>query len=127
MRQAFPIAAALGASLAGLIAGGARAEDPKTTTDIRCMVVAFSLIQNDDPSLKQLGAATLIYFKGRLQGREGTADLNGRVVDAAATMTADDIKSQAATCEAMVSAAGQDIQNLAQALHDRLAGGAPPK
>jgi hypothetical protein len=42
-------------------------------------------------------------------------------------MSADDIKAQAQTCAAMVSAAGQALQDLGTAVQGRIGGAAPAK
>ncbi len=122
MRRALLIAATLAATLA---AEGARAEDPKTTTDIRCVIVAGSLAQSTDPDLQKIGTVSLIYFWGRLEGRDATGNIDARIVEEASKMTADDIKTQAQTCGAMVTAAGQALQDLGAAVQQRIGGAAP--
>ena len=121
--RTLPILAAA-AALAALAPAAAHAEDPKTTTDIRCVIVGGALAQSDDPDLQSLGRASLFYFVGRLEGRGDMDNIDARIVDAAAKMTADDIKTQSKTCGAMFTAATQGLQQLADAFKQRY--GAPP-
>jgi hypothetical protein len=121
MRPALLIAAALACALPAL----ARAEDPKTTTDIRCVVVGGALAQSTDANLQNLGRASLFYFLGRLEGRGDTANLGPRVVDVAGKMTADDIKTQSQTCGAVFSAAAQSLQEISNDFQQRTGAPAP--
>jgi hypothetical protein len=123
MRQIVLIAAAA-ASLA-LAAGAARAEDPATTTDIRCLVVSAALSQSPDADAKRAGGLGLIYFWGRLEGRGATADVAGRLGDEALKMTPDDIKAEAPTCGATLTAATTALQAAGQKLGERLQQNAP--
>jgi hypothetical protein len=113
-------------STALIASGVAHADDP-TTTDVRCIVVAGSLSQSQDPDLQKLGNVSLLYFWGRLQGRGATTGADAKVAEAATRMTADDIKTQAQTCAAMVGAAGQALQDLGTAVQGRIGGGAPAR
>jgi hypothetical protein len=117
---AVALAAALAAPLAAAAAPAAQ-EDPRTTTDVRCIVVAYSLTQSSDDDMKKIGLASLIYFWGRLQGREATAGIEQRIADEAARMTGADITAQANICGGMVSDAGQSLQHTGEAVRDRMA------
>jgi len=116
----------IAASTALIASGVAHADDP-TTTDVRCIVVAGSLSQSQDPDLQKLGNVSLLYFWGRLQGRGATTGADAKVAEAASKMSADDIKTQAQTCAAMVGAAGQALQDLGTAVQARIGGAAPAK
>jgi len=116
----------MAASTALIASGVAHADDP-TTTDVRCIVVAGSLSQSQDPDLQKLGNVSLLYFWGRLQGRGATTGADAKVAEAASKMSADDIKTQAQTCAAMVGAAGQALQDLGTAVQARIGGAAPAK
>ena len=120
------LVAALAAFGACIAAPTAFADDP-TTTDVRCIVVALTLGQSDDPDLQKLGNVSLLYFWGRLQGRGATTGVDAKVSEAATKMTADDIKGQAQICAAMVGAAGQNLEDLGKAMQARIGGVAPAK
>jgi GH25 family lysozyme M1 (1,4-beta-N-acetylmuramidase) len=129
-------AATLAAPLSAAAAPvAAHAEDPKTTTDIRCIIVGGALAQSDDPELQSLGRASLFYFMGRLEGRGDMDNIDARIVDVAAKMTSDDIKTQSQTCGAMFTAATQGLQQLSDAFKQHFntppaagaAPAAPPK
>jgi hypothetical protein len=125
MRRTPALAAALAASL--FAATGAHAEDPKTTTDIRCVVVAYALTHNEDPDLQKLGAVSLFYFWGRLDGRGATADLGLRLTDEATKMTSDDLKAQAQICAGIFAAGTETLKSFSQAVQSSAPGAAPAK
>ena len=102
-------------------------EDAKTTTDIRCLIVAGSLSQSDDPDLQKLGTTSLLYFWGRLEGRGAIANVNARVAEEAQKMTVADLQAQTQTCGSLVNGAGQGLQDLSAALKQQLGGRAPGK
>ncbi len=114
-----------GAFAAALAAGGpAQADDP-TTTDIRCVVVSDSLSRSADPDVQKLGAVSLFYFWGRLEGRGATANIAHRLTDEAARMTGDDLKAQAKICAAIFTAGTQSLQSLGGSGQDRPQGAGP--
>jgi hypothetical protein len=110
MRPALILAAAA-AALGALAPAAAQAEDPKTTLDIRCVIVGGALAQSTDPDMQSLGRASLFYFMGRIEGRGDTDNLDARIVDVASKMTADDLKTESQTCGAMFTAATQNQQH----------------
>jgi hypothetical protein len=116
MRHALALAAACAALASGLPAAAQGADEARNVTDIRCVIVSGAIAQSDDPQTKQIGEASLLYFLGRLEGRGATSNLVARIVDQAGKMSADDMKAQVPTCGAMVTAAGQSLQDLGAAL-----------
>jgi hypothetical protein len=129
MRAALiPAAVAIATLVAGALAPAlARAEDPKSVVDIRCVIVGGALAQSDDPELQNLGRASLFYFLGRLEGRGDTTNLDARIVEAARAMTSEDIKSQSQTCGAMFTAVTQNLQELSNAVKDHAGAATPPR
>ena len=123
MRAALILAVALGL---GALPAAAAPEDPKTTIDIRCVIVGGALAQSSDPDLQSLGRASLFYFMGRIQGRGDTENLDARILDIASKMTADDLKTQSQTCGAMFTAATQNLQDLTNAFQQHFGEKAAP-
>jgi hypothetical protein len=121
MRALLPLA---GLAVALVLPSATWAEDPKSTTDIRCMVVSGGLSSSDDPELQSLGRASLFYFMGRLEGRGDVTDLNGRVVEEEAKMTGEDVKTQAKICGALFNAALQNLQSTSDAIAQHVGAGA---
>jgi hypothetical protein len=121
------LAVALSGVLAGLAlpAWAATPEDPKTTTDLRCVVVAYALTQNPDPDLQKLGAVSLFYFWGRLEGRGAADNMAARLTEESGKMTGDDIKTQAKTCGAIFDAGTESLRSLNNTVQDQT-GAAPP-
>jgi hypothetical protein len=125
MRPALILAAAA-AALGALAPAAAQAEDPKTTLDIRCVIVGGALAESTDPDMQSLGRASLFYFMGRIEGRGDTDNLDARIVDVASKMTADDLKTESQTCGAMFTAATQNLQELSNAFQQHFGDKAAP-
>ena len=131
MRPALLAAAALALLAAAQSPPAAAApDDAKSVSDIRCVIVAGTLAQSDDPQAKNLGTASLLYFWGRLEGRGDTANAAARITEQARGMTADTIKAQAKICGDQVTAAGQALQDIGDTLQKQNGANpapAPPK
>ena len=123
MRAALILAVALGL---GALPAAVQAEDPKTTLDIRCVIVGGALAQSTDPDLQSLGRASLFYFLGRIQGRGDTDNLDARIVEIASKMTSDDLKAQSQTCGPMFTAATQNLQDLSNSFQQHFGDKAAP-
>lgn len=115
--------AAAGLLLAALGVGPAHADDARTTQDIRCVIVGATLVGSDDPQIKQLGTLSVLYFWGRLQGRDSMANIDARILQEEARMSAADVTREAKTCEALVVGAGQDIQDVSKTIQQHAGGG----
>ena len=124
MRPALILAAAL--ALGALPAAASAQSADITTTDVRCVIVSGALAQSEDPQMKSIGFASLLYFWGRLEGRGAADNIAPKVIAQARSMSANDIKSQAQTCNALVTGAGQSIQELSNTLQKELGGAAAP-
>src|SRR5580658_8581241 len=117
---------------AGLLAGAfvspaaaAPTEDPRTTTDVRCIVVAGSLIASDDAQAQDLGRANLFYFMGRLEGRGDQPDFVKRIVEEEKAMSGPDVQAQAKICGGIFTNAMQTVQSLNDAIQQQAGGTAP--
>ncbi|HZZ90136.1 MAG TPA: hypothetical protein VFE13_17540 [Caulobacteraceae bacterium] len=117
-------AATLGALPAA--ASAAPLDDPRTLADVRCIIVSGTLAGSDDQEMKSVGYASLLYFWGRLEGRGAIANIAPMVVEQARRMSAGDVKTQAETCKALFTAAGQNLQDLSSTLQKELGGQAGP-
>ena len=100
-------------------------EDPKTTADIRCVIVAYTLTHSTDPDLQKLGAVSLFYFWGRLEGRGATANMAERVTQETSRMSVDDVKAQANICGGLFTAGTESLRALNNTVQDH-AGPATP-
>ena len=124
-RSALLLVAALGAQPIAANAQTPAAAAP-TVTDVRCVIVSGALAQSDDPQMKSIGYASLLYFWGRLEGRGATDNVAALIVAQAQKMSAADLKTQAQTCNALVTGAGQSIQDMSATLQKELGGRAAP-
>ncbi|HEY3798103.1 MAG TPA: hypothetical protein VGL58_07085 [Caulobacteraceae bacterium] len=103
--------------------------DP-TTTDIRCIIVGGALSQNSDPDLQKLGNASMLYFWGRLEGRGALQNINARVIQEAAQLTAAQLTAEVNVCGAILTGATQGLQGLGDAIQQNEGNGpgaAPPR
>jgi hypothetical protein len=129
MRPALLLAAAValgGLPLAAIAQPATSGAAATTVTDVRCVIVSGALAQSDDPQMKAVGYASLLYFWGRLEGRGATDNVAALIVGQAQKMTPEDLKTQAQTCTALVTGAGQSLQDLSNALQKELGGRASP-
>jgi hypothetical protein len=112
------LAAALVTGLT-LVAAPALADESPTTRDIRCVIVGATMAGSNDPQVKQIGTLSVLYFWGRLQGRGENANISARVLEEESHMSEADFAAEAKTCEAMVTGAGQDLQDLSKEIQNR--------
>jgi 2C-methyl-D-erythritol 2,4-cyclodiphosphate synthase len=132
MRPALLLAAALALGASPLDADAQPSSGPSdgaaatTVTDVRCVIVSGTLAQSDDPQMKAIGYASLLYFWGRLEGRGATDNVAALIIGQAQRMTPEDVKSQEQICNALVTGAGQSLQDLSNTLQKELGGRASP-
>ena len=117
MRIATGLAALAALALVGT---AARAEDPKAATkqDLRCLVVAYTLSANPDPQTKSFATAALIYFLGRLNGREPDMDVEARVRAEIPKIAPADFMTDLQECGALVKKRGEEIKTIGEHLRD---------
>jgi hypothetical protein len=126
MRPALLLAAAFALGAAPAAPGAPAPTPDATTADIRCLFVSGALAQGSEPDLKEVGALSLFYFWGRLEGRGMPADLAQRVIGEVRKMTPDEVKAEAQRCADQSKSAAQSISDLNATLHQSLGRPAPP-
>jgi len=99
-------------AFAALFATQVKAEDPETTADLRC-VIATSESQSlvADQVTKNGLQSTMLYYLGRLDGRDPSFDLRARYTEEAAKMTRQDIGLEDKRCGQELSARGQALSS----------------
>ena len=88
------------AALAVLAARAAHADEAANTADLRCLSVAVIAANSPDPKQQAAAAASVMYWIGRLDGRNPGFNLEKRFADTISKMTADDLRNEAARCRA---------------------------
>jgi hypothetical protein len=91
-------------------------ESRATTDDIRCFVVAISLLQSPNSALRSAGASSALYYLGRLDGREPRMDLGKRVAAEALKMSLEDIRLESQRCGKALSARGATVTAIGQVI-----------
>jgi hypothetical protein len=134
MRPTFLIAAAAAALALGPgfaadaathHAHAAHAEDEATATDMRCLIVAAALAESNDPDAKKAGSVGLIYFWGRLEGRQATAGIDARLAEQVRKMSGDDVRTQAIACNTLVNTGLTALQDTGRSLNQMIQASSP--
>lgn len=109
-------------SLLSLLPLQAMAQDADTVADIRCVAVGIRSAALPDSHQKSAGLLMALYFIGRLDGRDPALDLEARLREQLAKMTAADFTTEAARCGNTLSTKGAQITRLGQDLLKQLGG-----
>lgn len=116
-----PSVALLGAALT-LMSLPVMAQDADNVADIRCVVVGIRSAALPDSHQKSAGLLMALYFIGKLDGRDPNIDLEARLSEQLAKMTAADFTTEAARCGNSLSTKGAQITHVGQDLSKQLAG-----
>jgi hypothetical protein len=100
----------------------AMAQDADTIADVRCVAVGIRSAALPDSHQKSAGLLMALYFIGRLDGRDPTLDLEARLTEQLAKMTAADFTTEAARCGSTLSTKGAQITRVGQDLLKQLGG-----
>lgn len=106
-------------SLAALSSPAAGQGGDAVEADLRCLVVGYALSGSAEEKHQSAAVPFSVYYLGRLDARSPPVDLEKRLGDLAATMTSDDIKTEAARCGADFQRRGSALQAIGKALQDR--------
>ncbi|WP_309644946.1 hypothetical protein [Phenylobacterium sp.] len=118
------IGASLSVSLA--LAGSAQAQQAETVRDMRCAAaIAFMAAQSGAPDASKDAAMGLLYFLGRVEGREPGMALEPAFKATVATMTEADIQTDLVRCGAALSVKGKELQVIGKSLQDASAAAKP--
>jgi hypothetical protein len=115
MRKRIFEAAALAAGLA--FGGCALANDDAQTADVRCLVVtlkALNVMKTEE--MKSSGAVAVMYFVGKLDGREKGFDLQNAIVSEIDKMKSEDLGKEGQRCGAELQTRGQTMQEIGEDL-----------
>ena len=98
----------------------AMAQDADAVADIRCVAVGIRWAALPDSHQKSAGLLMALHFIGRLDGRDPNIDLEARLAEQLAKMTAADFTTEAARCGNTLSTKGAQITHLGQDLSKQL-------
>jgi hypothetical protein len=108
--------AILAAALLAPAAAQANSEDDMQA-DIRCVLAMYATSRN--PQYAQGAGVALLYYVGRIEGRDPTLDLAGAMKKEALRMTASDYSFNARRCGDEVKAKGEALKATGQSLQQQ--------
>ena len=105
------------AAAVSLLSAAAKAQPSDATrADLRCVLAFMTLLQN--PAYKDAAGAGIMYYAGRLDGREPTLDLAAAIRREASDMATSDYMAEAQRCgrvlkerSAALKAAGEGLRS----------------
>jgi len=92
------------------------AQDAETIADVRCVAVGIRDAELPNSTQKSTGTLLVLYYVGRLDGRNPTLDLEKLLADQIAKMTDADYASESRRCGQSLSAKGAQITHLGEDL-----------
>jgi hypothetical protein len=108
------------------LATAARAADDVNASDVRCVVVAFSLIQSQDPTVKAVAGGAILYFVGRIRGRSPTLDMEAAIAKQVNLITPQLLQTETQRCGGLLQAEGSNLRTIGEDLQRKAAASAPP-
>jgi hypothetical protein len=94
-------------------------KSPDTIDDIRCLAAGLRFAEMPDSHQKSTGMLMVLYYLGRLDGRNPDLDVEGLLSQQIPKMTAAEYAAEAARCSNNLSAKGQQISHLGEKMLPR--------
>jgi len=110
---------ALALSVALAFSSAARAEtpdNPETTADLRCIAVAFAMTADDQ--FKAVGMMVMLYYLGRLDGREPDLDLAKKFSNPEGMLAGQSLQDAAKSCGEKMTARGKALKDIGAGMID---------
>ena len=104
----------------------AQAEPPPDplTFDLRCLIVSANLRQSQDANVRAAASGATLFFFGRVDARLSDAELERRLTQEAAAVSAGDRGELTRACGAFMQARGQALIEVGQRMTAREQGSA---
>jgi hypothetical protein len=87
-------------------------KSPDTIDDIRCLAAGLRFAEMPDSHQKSTGMLMVLYYIGRLDGRNPDLDIEGLLTEQISKLTAAEYAALATRCGNNLSAKGQQISHL---------------
>jgi len=88
------------------------AQDADTIADVRCVAVGVRSAEKPDSRLKSTGTLLVLYYIGRLNGRNPTLDIEKMLSEQIAKMTDADYAAETSRCSKDLTQTGAQITKL---------------
>jgi hypothetical protein len=102
--------------LALAAAAPASAEAPETTTDLKCLAFAFNMSSDADQTKAAAGTMAVLYFLGRIDGREPALNLEKRLVQPDMELKPSEMAGLGLTCGGMLKVRGAELATMSERL-----------
>jgi hypothetical protein len=110
-----PVAVALALSLP------AQAEELPSEADVRCLLLTLGGAGSHDPNVQQGSMLGMLYYLGRINGREPDLDLQAALVAAMKSFRAEDAERESRRCSEAMLESGAELKRLADHLQAQAA------
>jgi len=90
------------------------AQDPGTIADIRCVAVGIRFAEMPDSPRKSTGTLLVLYYMGRLDGRDPKLAVEDLLTEQIMKMTDSDYAAEAVRCDRQLNDKGQQIARMDQ-------------
>jgi hypothetical protein len=92
------------------------AQDSDNVADVRCVAVGMREAELPNSTQKSTGTLLVLYYVGRLDGRNPTLDLEKLLAEQIAKMTDADYAAESRRCSQTLSTKGAQISHLGEDL-----------
>jgi hypothetical protein len=99
-----------------MVSGPALAQDSDNVADVRCVAVGIRDAELPNSTQKSTGTLLVLYYVGRLDGRNPTLDLEKLLADQIVKMTDADYATESRRCSQTLATKGAQITHLGDAL-----------
>jgi hypothetical protein len=99
-----------------LVSVAVSAQDSDTVADVRCVAVGIRDAELPNSTQKATGTLLVLYFLGRLDGRNPTLDLEKLLAEQIAKMTEADYATESRRCGQILATKGAQITHLGEDL-----------
>jgi len=113
----FLVPIALGVALSA----PARAQESPTQADVRCLLLTLGGAGSQDPNVQQGSMLGMLYYLGRINGREPDLDLQAALVAAMQSFRAEDAERDSRRCSDAMLESGAELKGLADRLQSEAA------
>jgi hypothetical protein len=116
--------------LSGLLTSAAaqdqKPHDQKTMEDLRCIAAISDSAEIVEKASPGSTVIALMYYFGRLDGRDPGLDIENALVALSSTMTAKDVSEEDIRCGAELSKRGKEMKDIGTHLMERMSKMPPP-
>ncbi len=102
-----------------ILTAAAPPEELQTKSDVRCLVAISSLQRSDDAAIKAAAALGMLYFMGRLDGRNPNLDYEAAMAAEAGPMKGQNISGLLQTCGKTMQDRGKMMMEVGERLQRR--------